>query len=150
MRYIGVYGGLMKIYLSFHRDENKDDIERIKKMFSNPLLNTMVVDASIEKNFSDMTEEETRALINQNLSKATVTVCLITQKTKNDPWVLWELQESIAKNRGIIGIVMEFHEKEIKNFSDCPPIFDGQRYRIIFWDTNKKLLKAIEEAEIRC
>jgi Thoeris protein ThsB, TIR-like domain len=72
-----------------------------------------VVDASAAAGFSDSSlweeakkkgDEAIKRLINKGLEYTTVTAALIGAQTSTRPWVKYEIERSIARGNGLLGI----------------------------------------------
>lgn len=143
----GVYK--MQIFLSFAYDEDIDQVNGFRGMLDNPNANINFLDGSCKKDYKGKPEHEIEQYIKSLIDQSSVTVCLISSKTKKSNWVNKELEISQSKNKGIVGIVLKEKDKEIKHISDCPKIFDNKRYLVYYWNEPEEIQKCIEEAEKR-
>ena len=93
------------VFFSFHYD---NDIWR-----ANQVRNANVVAGPDVAGFFDHSEYEEakkagvegiRRMILKHLSNTTVTVVLIGSETANRPWVKYEIEQSIVRNNGLLGI----------------------------------------------
>ena len=139
----------MQIFLSFAYDEDVEQVNGFRGMLDNPNANIEFVDGSCKKDYSGKTKEEIEQYIKSLIDKSSVTVCLISGKTKKSDWVDKELKISQSKNKGIVGIVLKGKDDEIKSYSDCPSILEGKRYLVYRWGKPEDMQKYIEEAEKR-
>ena len=94
-----------RVFFSFHYD---NDIWR-----ANQVRNTNVVAGPDVAGFFDHSEYEEaqkigaegiRRMILKHLSNTTVTVVLLGSETANRPWVKYEIEQSISRNNGLLGI----------------------------------------------
>lgn len=90
-------------------------------------------------------------MILENLEGTSVTVVLIGTETASRPWVKYEIQQSIARKNGLLGI----HIHHLKNSAQDWSLFSGTKpsvsYGIEFpaydWDRDlDRFRKAIEAA----
>ncbi len=139
----------MQIFLSFAYDEDIEQVNGFRGMLQNPNANIEFLDGSCKKDYSGKSEQEIEQYIKSLLDKSSVTVCLISGKTKRSEWVNKELKISQSKSKGIVGIVLKGKDDEIKGLSDYPNIFDGKRYLVYKWDKPEVMQKYIDEAEKR-
>lgn len=139
----------MQIFLSFAYDEDIDQVNGFRGMLDNPNAGINFVDGSCKKDYEDKPDHEIERYIKSLIDKSSVTVCLISGKTKESDWVKKELEISQSKNKGIVGIVLKGKDEEIKNYSDCPKIFDNKNYFVHRWDKPAEMQTIIEEAEKR-
>lgn len=139
----------MQIFLSFAYDEDIDQVNGFRGMISNPNSDINFLDGSCKKDYKDKPDYEIEQYIKSLIDKSSVTVCLISHKTKTSDWVRKELEISQSKNKGIIGIVLKGKNEEIKSYSDCPNIFSNKKYPVYYWDEPAHMQKLIQEAEKR-
>ena len=146
----GEYGGWeMQIFLSFAYDEDIDGVNGFRGMLENPNANINFVDGSCKKDYGEQSEAEIDRYIRSLVDQSSVTVCLISAKTRSSQWVDRELKISQSKGKGIAGIILKGKENEISSYSDCPQIFHGQRYKVYYWDKPETMRDWIKEAERR-
>ncbi len=139
----------MQIFLSFAYDEDIEQVNGFRGMLQNPNTNIEFIDGSCKKDYNGKPEQEIEQYIKSLIDKSSVTVCLISGKTKKSDWVNKELKISQSKSKGIVGIVLKGKEDEIKSISDCPSVFDGKRYLAYRWGKPEDMQKYIEDAEKR-
>ena len=139
----------MQIFLSFAYDEDIEQVNGFRGMLENPNANITFLDGSCKKDYNGKPTSEIEQYIKSLIDKSSVTVCLISGKTKKSDWVNKELNISQSKNKGIVGIVLKDKNDEIKSYADCPNIFDNKKYFTYYWDKPDALQKYIEEAEKR-
>jgi len=137
----------MQIFLSFAYDEDVDQVNGFRAMLENPNADIDFTDGSCKKDYSDKPESAIRRYIRTLLDQSSVTVCLISARTRASQWVAWEVEETISKAKGLVGIVLKGRNSEIKSYQDCPSGFDGKRYVVHYWDSPEKMQQFIEEAE---
>ena len=118
-------------------------------MLENPSADIRFTDGSCSKDYAGKTDRQIRAYINSLLDQSSVTVCLISARTRFSEWVRWELDSSSSKRKGIIGIVLKGKNAEIPTVRECPGKFATGRYRVIYWNTPAAMAKEVEEAERR-
>lgn len=139
----------MQIFLSFAYDEDIEQVNGFRGMLDNPNAGINFVDGSCKKDYKGKPDYEIEQYIKSLIDKSSVTVCLISGKTKKSEWVNKELEISQSKNKGIIGIVLKGKNEEIKSNSDCPKIFDNKKYFVHYWDEPTNMQKLVQEAEKR-
>ena len=139
----------MQIFLSFDFDEDIDQVNGFRGMLDNPNTGIDFVDGSCKKDYEGKPDNEIEQYIKSLIDKSSVTVCLISSKTKQSKWVNRELELSQSKGKGIVGIVLKDKNHEIKYISDCPKLIDNERYLVHYWDDSKQMHQWIEGAEKR-
>jgi MTH538 TIR-like domain (DUF1863) len=141
-----------RVFFSFHYD---NDVWR-----ANQVRNANVVAGTDVAGFFDHSEyEEAKKKGNQaiarmilrNLEGTSVTVVLIGTETAGRPWVKYEIEQSIARKNGLLGI----HIHHLKNSAQNWSLFGGTKpsvpYGIEFptydWDRDlDRFRRAIEAA----
>ncbi|MHB1157660.1 MAG: TIR domain-containing protein [Phycisphaerales bacterium] len=141
-----------RVFFSFHYD---NDVWR-----ANQVRNANVVAGTDLAGFFDHSEyEEAKKkgntaisrMILRNLENTSVTVVLIGEKTASRPWVKYEIEQSIERNNGLLGI--QIHH--LKNQNGDTSFFSGPTpavpYGVVFpvysWDRDlDRFRRAIEDA----
>jgi Thoeris protein ThsB, TIR-like domain len=140
-----------RVFFSFHYDR---DIWR-----ANQVRNANVVAGSDVAGFFDHSEYEEakkkgndgiQRMILKNLSDTTVTVVLIGSETANRPWVKYEIEQSIARKNGLLGIYIH-HLKDSSQATSPrgvkPPVPYGVEFPAYDWDRDlERFRKEIEAA----
>lgn len=139
----------MQIFLSFAYDEDIEHVNGFRGMLENPNANINFTDGSCKKDYEGKPASQIEQYIKSLIDQSSVTVCLISEKTKTNSWVNKELEISKSKGKGIVGIVLKGKEEEIKNTGHCPPIFQGNSYKVFRWGEPAEMAGHIEEAEKR-
>ena len=139
----------MQIFLSFAFDEDIDQVNGFRGMLDNPNAGINFVDGSCKKDYEGKSDNEIEQYIKTLIDQSSVTVCLISSKTKQSKWVNRELELSQSKGKGIVGIVLKDKDHEIKNSSDCPKLIDNGQYLYHYWADPEKMHQWIESAEKR-
>jgi len=73
-----------------------------------------------------------KSIIREQLNGTSVTAVLIGQTTHQSNWVPWEIEESIARGNGIIGIMLKGQED-----APIPQALKDAGAKVINWDTDK-------------
>lgn len=140
-----------RVFFSFHYD---NDVWR-----ANQVRNTNVVAGSDVAGFFDHSEYEEakkkgkegiERMILKNIKDTTVTVVLIGSETANRPWVKYEIEQSIARKNGLLGIYIH----HLKNSSGAtssrgakPSVPWSAEFPTYDWDKDlDRFQKAIEAA----
>jgi len=113
-----------RVFFSFHYD---NDIWR-----ANQVRNANVVAGSDMAGFFDHSEyaeakkkgkEGIEKMILKHLKDTTVTVVLIGTETANRPWVKYEIQQSLARKNGLLGIYIH----HLKDSNQSSSFFRGSK-----------------------
>lgn len=107
-----------RVFFSFHYT---NDVWR-----ANQVRNCNVVAGTDIAGFFDHSEYEDakkkghdaiKRMIMRNLDGTSVTVVLIGEETANRPWVKFEIEESIKKKNGLLGIYIHHLKDQDRNYS---------------------------------
>jgi hypothetical protein len=139
-----------RVFFSFHHE---NDIWR-----ANQIRNANVVAGSHLAGFFDHSEYEkasktgkagTQRMVLKHLKDTTVTVVLIGAETANRPWVKYEIEQSIARNNGLLGIYIH-HLKDPHQPSTSrgakPAVPPGVVFPAYNWDKDLDRFRAAIEA----
>jgi len=140
-----------RVFFSFSHD---DDIWR-----ANQVRNANVVAGPHLAGFFDHSEYEVarkagkdgiQRMILSHLKDTTVTVVLIGTKTANRPWVKYEIEQSIARKNGLLGIYIHHLKDPNRRCSSRgvkPAVPEGVDFPVYDWDKDlDRFRKAIEAA----
>jgi len=140
-----------RVYFAFHFER---DIWRV-----NQVRNANVVAGPDLAGFFDHSEyeeakkkgdEEIKRLIRAKLNNTTVTVVLIGTETAYRPYVRYEIEQSIARKNGLLGVYIHHLQNKDGNTSDRgpkPTVPAGTEFPAYDWDRDlKRFAQAIEAA----
>lgn len=140
-----------RVFFSFHFE---NDIWR-----ANQVRNANVVAGPDTAGFFDHSEyedakrkgeEEIKRLIRQKLENTSVTIVLIGAETASRPYVIYEIQQSIARKNGLLGIYIHHLEDSRGRTSSrgpLPSVPTGVAFPAYDWDKDlDRLRREIEAA----
>jgi hypothetical protein len=141
-----------RVFFSFHYD---GDVWR-----ANQVRNANVVAGSDVAGFFDHSEyeeakkkgkEAIQRMILKNLRDTTVTVVLIGKETASRPWVKYEIEQSIARKNGLLGIYIHHLKNSARDSSffrgAMPSVPWGVQFPAYDWDRDlERFRKEIEAA----
>ncbi|MBW7904879.1 MAG: TIR domain-containing protein [Phycisphaerae bacterium] len=144
-----------RVFFSFHFER---DIWR-----ANQVRNSNVVVGPDVAGFFDHSEyedakkkgdEAIKRMIDRHLENTTVTVVLIGRETASRPWVQYEIQQSIARKNGLLGVQIH-HLKDQTGATDypgsTPSVPFGVQFPVYQWDGDvSRFSREIEGAGVRC
>lgn len=136
----------MNLFISFDWDD-RQQVNGFRSMLSNPIVNNLNHrDTSVKHDYSDDGNQAIRKAILQKIQQSNVTVCLISQKTRNSRWVNWELEQSRLNNKGIVGIVLK--DQPVTTLQGCPEFFTRyqEHYSVHKWGTPDAIAQCILNA----
>lgn len=97
-------------------------------------------DASIWEEAKKKGDEAIKKLINTGLENTTVTVVLIGAQTKSRKWVNYEIQRSLDRGNGLLGIhihTLEDEDGETDSKGDPPQLLVVNKIPCYSWDKDK-------------
>lgn len=140
-----------RVFFSFHYD---NDVWR-----ANQVRNSNVVAGPDLAGFFDHSEYEEakkqgwdaiRRMILRHLNGTSVTVVLIGSETANRPWVKYEIEQSIERKNGLLGIQIHHLQNWAKQISwpgPIPTVTPSIPFPVYAWDGDlKRFSDAIEAA----
>ena len=130
-----------RVFFSFHyqRDVWRASIVR----------NAGVVDAQAAAGWTDASvweeakkkgDDAVKKLINDGLLNTSVTVVLIGAKTSSRKWVNYEIERSIARGNGLLGIfihMLKNQDEETDTKGDVPKLLLDKKVPCYTWDKEK-------------
>lgn len=87
-----------------------EDIERVRGLrllASNPRYDLDFYDESVRVPFDSEDANYIKRKIREKISRASVTVCLISKNTYKSKWIAWELEESERQGNQIIAMALK-------------------------------------------
>ena len=98
-----------RIFLSFAY-EDKNQVQGFKLLRWNNNVEVDFFDSSLLSPVDSQNTEYIKRCILAKLNNTSVTVVLIGQTTHRSNWVAWEIEQSIKKGNGILGIRLKGQE----------------------------------------
>jgi len=139
-----------KVFFSFHYQR---DIWRVNQIRNIPKITGCSAagfqDASLWENAKKKGEAAVKKLIDDGLMNTSVTVVCIGGKTAGRKYINYEIQQSIARGNGIVGIQIH-HLKDKDGNTDSageiPAKIKNGGYKVYKYVDHEKLAKWIEDA----
>lgn len=101
-----------RVFLSF-LGEDKQRVQGLQLLAANPNYDLEFYDESVRSAINSSDADYIKRRIREKISRTTVTVCLISEKTHTSGWVDWELQESHDKGNTIIAMALKDVERAV-------------------------------------
>lgn len=136
----------MNLFISFDWDDRLQ-VGGFRSMLSNPqVYNLNHRDTSVRHDYSEFGNQAIKNAILQKIQQSNVTVCLISQKTKNSHWVNWELEQSRLNRKGIVGFILK--NQPVSTLQGCPEFFTRYEtnFKVYPWSSPEDMSKRIQEA----
>jgi len=128
-----------RVFLSF-ASEDLDHVRGLRLLKDNPDFDLEFYDESIKEPIDTRNADYIKRMIGEQISRASVTVCLISETTHQSKWVDWELEKSDEEQKTIIAMAI----KEVKR-ATLPALIKEKK--LTFWIWNPEhLAKLINEA----
>lgn len=141
-----------RVYFSFHYEK---DIWRASNVRNSAqfdaIARTPWQDASLWEEAKRNGNHAIRRLIDNGLTYTSVTVVLIGSETATRPWVKYEIDKSIERGNGLIGVrIHNIRDKDGRQSKagDVPKALKDGRYAVYPWSA-RKLGNEVELAAIR-
>ena len=130
-----------KIFIAHHH-KDKNQVRGFILLRWNKNVDFTFFDRSLVDPVASDDEDYIKKCIREKMQGTSVTVVLIGEKTYNSRWVRWEVEESIDRNNGLLGI-------KLKGKSDAkiPVALKENKIRVIFWNPDI-FEETIEEAAV--
>jgi hypothetical protein len=116
-----------RIFLSFAY-EDKLQVQGFRLLKWNSNINIEFFDSSLLTRVASQSTEYIKTCILEKLHNTSVTVVLIGSTTHRSQWVAWEIEKSIARGNGILGIRLKGQDQAI-----IPPAMLVDHARVGNW-----------------
>lgn len=141
-----------RVYFSFHYE---NDIWRASNVRNSARFDTVAragwTDASIWEEAKRKGDAAIRGLIDRGLARTSVTVVLIGSQTASRRWVRYEIQKSIERGNGLLGIrvhAIKDHNGHSSRRGEIPESLRNGGYPVYDWNAGQ-LGNAVEVAAIK-
>ncbi len=128
-----------RVFLSF-ASEDLDHVRGLRLLKDNSDFELEFYDESIKEPIDSRNADYIKRVIGEQISRASVTVCLISETTHQSKWVDWELEKSDEEGKTIIAMAIKGVERAI-----LPSLIKEKKLTFWTWDP-EHLAKLINEA----
>lgn len=128
-----------RVFLSF-ASEDLDHVRGLRLLKDNPDFDLDFYDESIREPVDSRNADYIKRVIGEKISRASITVCLISEITHQSKWVDWELEKSDEEGKTIIAMAIKGVERAI-----LPRLIKDKKLTFWSWDP-EHLAKLINEA----
>lgn len=128
-----------RVFLSF-ASEDLDHVRGLRLLKDNPDFELEFYDESIKDPIDSHNADYIKSKIREQIERASVTVCLISETTHQSKWVDWELETSFNEGKTVIAMAIKGVERAI-----LPKLIKEQKITFWPWDP-EHLAKLISEA----
>lgn len=141
-----------RVFFSFHYQR---DIWRINQIRSIPNITGCAAagfqDASLWEEAKKKSDATIMKMIDDALYNTSVTVVFIGNKTANRKFINYEIEQSIERGNGIVGIQIHHlknQDKETDSPGSIPKLLTDHGFKVYKYVDHEKLANRIEEAAI--
>lgn len=139
-----------RVFFSFHYQR---DIWRINQIRSIPNITGCVAagfqDASLWEEAKKKGDANIKKMIDDALFNTSVTVVFIGNQTANRKFIKYEIEQSIARGNGVVGIQIHHlkdHKQETDKPGSTPKLLEDNGFKVYKYVDYEKLANRIEEA----
>jgi len=130
------------VFISFDH-EDLDEVNLLRGQAKNDKVDLQFDDHSVKEPFDSANADYIKRQIREKIDRCSVTVVYLSEKTASSKWVNWEIEESIKRGKGVIGVY-----KGDKAPTSLPPAFGQNGCKAVKWE-HAALMKAIEDASTK-
>jgi hypothetical protein len=119
-----------------------DDINEVTMLRGQALNESSALefsDRSVREPFDERTESIEQG-IRDKIRQSSVTVCVLTDNSAQSKWVNWEIEESLAMGKGVVGMYLGSAPPRV-----LPPAVRAHQVELVPWK-HDALMSAIERA----
>ena len=130
------------VFISFDH-EDLDEVNLLRGQAKNDKVDLQFDDHSVKAPFDSSNADYIKRQIREKIDRCSVTVVYLSEKTASSKWVNWEIEESIKRGKGVIGVY-----KGDKAPASAPAAFQQNGCKSVKWE-HATLMKAIEDASTK-
>lgn len=130
------------VFISFDH-EDLDEVNLLRGQAKNDNVDLQFDDHSVKEPFDSVNADYIKRQIRDKIDRCSVTVVYLSEKTASSKWVNWEIEESIKRGKGVIGVY-----KGDSTPTNVPPAFRKNACKSVKWE-HAALMKAIEDASTK-
>jgi len=130
------------VFISFAY-EDVDEVNLLRGQAKNDKLALQFDDYSVKEPFDSTNADYIKRQIREKIDRCSVTVVYLSDKTASSRWVNWEIEESIKRGKGVIGIY-----QGNKAPARLPTAFQLYGCKAVKWE-HSALMDAIENASTK-
>lgn len=130
------------VFISFDH-EDLDDVNLLRGQAKNEKLDLQFDDHSVKEPYESENADYIKRSIREKIDRCSVTMVYLTDKTASSKWVNWEIEESLSRGKGVIGVYK----------GDTPPARTPAAFRqngckVVKWE-HAAMVNAIEDASTK-
>lgn len=126
------------VFISFDH-EDLDEVNLLRGQAKNDKTDLQFDDHSVKEPYESTNADYIKRQIREKIDRCSVTLVYLTDKTASSKWVNWEIEESLKRGKGVIGVY-----KGDAPPAKTPPAFQQNRCKTVKWE-HAAMTKAIED-----
>lgn len=130
------------VFISFDH-EDLDEVNLLRGQAKNDKVDFQFDDHSVKEPYNSNNADYIKRQIREKIDRCSVTVVYLSERTASSKWVNWEIEESIKRGKGVIGVY-----KGDKAPASVPSAFQQNGCKAVKWE-HAALMKAIEDASTK-
>lgn len=130
------------VFISFAY-EDVDNVNLLRGQAKNDASSLEFDDYSVKEAFDSNNSDYIKRKIREKIDKCSVTVVYLSENSASSKWVNWEIEESIKRGKGVIGVY-----QGDKTPTNLPHAFSQNNCKIVKWE-HEALMSAINDANTK-
>lgn len=130
------------VFISFDH-EDLDEVNLLRGQAKNDKMDLQFDDHSVKEPYDSNNADYIKRNIREKIDRCSVTLVYLTDKTASSKWVNWEIEESLKRGKGVIGVY-----KGDKQPTKTPSAFQQNGCTVVKWE-HAALSAAIEDASAK-
>ena len=135
-------GGRRNVFISFSSDDI-DEVNLLRGQAKNENSNIEFNDWSLKKPFNSEEANYIKRGIRERIRQSSTTIVYLSNNTAGSEWVNWEIQESVAMGKGVVGM-----HKGNSPPRRLPKAIADNKIPVVPWN-QEQLARAIENEQSR-
>lgn len=127
------------VFISFDH-EDLSEVNLLRGQAKNDAMDLQFDDHSVKEPYDSTNADYIKRNIREKIDRCSVTMVYLSEKTASSKWVNWEIEESLKRGKGVIGVY-----KGDTPPAKTPPAFKQNECKAVKWE-HAALTKAIEDA----
>lgn len=130
------------VFISFDH-EDLDEVNLLRGQAKNDKVDLQFDDHSVKEPYDSTSADYIKRQIRDKIDRCSVTVVYLTDKSATSKWVNWEIEESLKRSKGVIGVYKGDKPPQL-----LPAAFLENGCKAVKW-AHEGLMKAIEDASTK-
>lgn len=130
------------VFISFAY-EDVNEVNLLRGQAKNENTDLQFDDFSVKDAFDSENADYIKRQIRERIDRCSVTVVYLSDKSANSKWVNWEIEESLKRGKGVVGI-----HKSDSPPENLPPALQQNSCKVVKW-AHATLMTAIEDASTK-